>query len=235
MIKKYHRKIIYCGKYLDLYEYKNPIYYNFDPRQKIYDGCLTEKENKTISSLNRAKQNLYMIIKGNLKKEYKPLFLTLTFAENVVKLKQANKELTLFFKRMYWEFGKKLDYVVVPEFQKRGAVHYHIVIFNLKRDKTTRNKIKKIWGLGFIDLKDIKKIKNFSAYVSKYITKDFSDKRMSKQKAYFCSRNIQRPDKIRNEKRLTEFLENNTMRLLDRSSFVGKGDNIIKKFSYEII
>lgn len=235
MIKKYYKKIIYCGKYVDIYEYKNPIYYNFDPRVHKDFNDLTKSENKTFLSLARAKQNLYMIIKGNLDDKYKPLFLTLTFRENITDLKKANKELTLFFKRMTWEYNKKIKYVVVPEFQMRGAVHYHIVIFNLTRDNTTRNKIKDIWGLGFIDLKNIRHIKNFSAYVAKYISKDFTDKRMTKQKAYFCSRDILRPEQIRNENHLTEFLEKNTMRLLDSSSFVGKGDNIIKKLSCEII
>jgi len=236
MIKKYYKKIIFCGNYLDLYEYSNPIYYNFDPKGSQALNDLTNFENdRSEQSLTRARQNLYMIIKGNVSPDYIPLFLTLTFAENITDLKKANKELSLFFKRLKWEYKRDIKYVVVPEFQKRGAVHYHIVLFNLDRSLTTRNDIKRIWGKGFIDLKNIHHIRNLSAYVCKYISKDFSDKRLSRQKAFFCSRGIAKPDRIRDEKRLTDFLERNKMRLLEKTAFVGKADNIIKKFSYEII
>ena len=66
----------------------------------------------------------------NYKTEWKS-FITLTFGDNICDIEQANKYFSLWTKR-YTNFCKKygheLKYLGVPEFQKRGAVHYHLLL-----------------------------------------------------------------------------------------------------------
>ncbi len=50
---------------------------------------------------------------------YKPVFLTLTFADNIKDISMANKEFRKFIKRLGYYIANKqtyLKYVVVPEF-----------------------------------------------------------------------------------------------------------------------
>lgn len=57
-------------------------------------------------------------------------FITLTFAENITDLNEANKRFHVYVVQMARrckDFGFEFQYIGVPEFQKRGAVHYHLV------------------------------------------------------------------------------------------------------------
>ncbi|WP_338984459.1 rolling circle replication-associated protein [Spiroplasma endosymbiont of Diplazon laetatorius] len=65
-------------------------------------------------------------------------FLTLTYAKNMQDIKQAKYDLKLFFQKLkYWFYSEKrskfrknqeLKYVSIYEYQKRGAVHFHIIL-----------------------------------------------------------------------------------------------------------
>jgi hypothetical protein len=76
------------------------------------------------------------------------------------------------------------------EFQKRGAVHYHLLC-NLRYVQS--KKIEKIWKHGFIKIKRISNIKNIGAYVCKYLQKEMFDKRMFGKKKYFRSQDLENP------------------------------------------
>lgn len=98
--------------------------------------------------LYRARNEVRRLINANVNRYsdemnnlLKPVFLTLTFAENIKDLTAANREFRKFMKRLGHFVAKDqahVQYVAVPEFQKRGAVHYHLVIFNLPsiKDRT---------------------------------------------------------------------------------------------------
>lgn len=165
----------------------------------------------------------------------KSVFLTLTFARNLQDLVEANKEFNLFIKRLKY-YLKKIDeaneddetdenteddeadedkeslkYISIWERQQRGAIHYHVILFNLPF--IDAKKIEEIWGNGFIrinlieDDKDDKKEKGkkqskkkqdkkasgiVSGYLTKYFIKDI-DERVREKKAYFYSRNLEKP------------------------------------------
>ena len=149
----------------------------------------------------------------------KSTFLTLTFARNLQDLAEANKEFNLFIKRLKY-YLKKLDeaneddetdenteddedkdkdkeslkYISIWERQERGAIHYHVILFNLPFIKA--KKIEEIWKNGFIKINLIKDedkaTGSVSSYLTKYFTKDIDD-RVREKKAYFSSRNLERP------------------------------------------
>jgi hypothetical protein len=116
--------------------------------------------------------------------------LTLTYRENVTCLKQAWKDFKAFSRKMKTDYDDKWQYICVPEFQKRGAVHFHLAIHG----RFDVNKVREIWrsvvGEGNIDITSPRQAGKrswnpcrISAYLSKYLTKhdsvDFNQRRFS--------------------------------------------------------
>lgn len=146
-----------------------------------------EKDNysKRADNIRRANSNLRRIIRAN---SDLTTFMTLTFAENLKDIKIANKLFQVWIKKM-----KRIDpdfkYVAVPEFQKRGAVHYH-VLCNLKEYLPNKS-LAKIWNNGFVNIKKVKNSK-IDLYLSKYLTKDV-DNRLFGHRLYLYSQNCSKP------------------------------------------
>ena len=72
----------------------------------------------------RSKLECQRIAKANMN-EWKT-FITLTFAENETDIKQANKKFRYFVDKVQ-RVKKDFKYICIPEFQKRGAIHYHML------------------------------------------------------------------------------------------------------------
>ncbi len=72
-------------------------------------------------------------------------FLTLTFAENLTDLTIANKKFNVAMKVVRRKFPD-FKYIGVPEFQERGAVHYHLMT-NIRPgcDLLPRRELQRIW------------------------------------------------------------------------------------------
>lgn len=141
-------------------------------------------------NLMRSKLQLRRLINANFDEGSK--FYTFTFADNVTDLDAANKEWDKFIKRMRRRFDG-FKYVAVIEFQKRGAVHYHMIA-DLPYIKT--KEIAEIWGNGFVKANRIKHVDNVGAYVIKYMSKDLQDERLVGRKAYQCSKGLDKPQEI---------------------------------------
>lgn len=134
--KKYYLKVIDCGKYKQVYYYndlKIKKDKNIEKNKKIDTTYLFKKENINkkedkkyieLKNLNRSKFKLERIIKAN--EDVFKTFITLTFEDEVIDIEKANKRFRYWrdtFQRNYKDF----KYVCVPEFQKNGKVHYHML------------------------------------------------------------------------------------------------------------
>lgn len=162
-------------------------------------------------NIDRSKFQLQRLIKAN-EKEFKT-FITLTFSDNVKDIKKANEKFNSWrtkIKSIYNDFR----YVCVPEFQKRGAVHYHLLTnleinkeyFYIRRNKQTKVKLilpqlnkkcqydVKYWSNGFTSVFSMKNI-NVVGFLSKYMTKDI-DNRLFGHRRYFYSTNLLKPNEI---------------------------------------
>lgn len=111
-----------------------------------------------------------------------------------------------------------IKYLVVIEFQKRGAVHYHAVFFNLAEEyvaseRTTR-RIADVWKQGFIDIMPMREGYEIALYLGKYLTKAKIDERLIGQKRYFASRGLFKPIEYSLEKisgaMVTDLVTNHT-------------------------
>jgi len=105
--------------------------------------------------------------------------LTLTFRENLTDLDKA-WQVFKYFSRLMRDKFENFRYVAVPEFQARGAVHFHLAIDRYY----PVNIVRALWRRASGEYKgniDIAKRKNFggrsatpkriASYISKYITK----------------------------------------------------------------
>ncbi len=179
-------------------------------------------------------------------------FITLTFAENVKDVATANTYFNKWrtqFARGCKKEGFSLKYLCVPEFQKRGAVHYHILTnVPLGSELLPKQKYKqkmydvKYWPHGFCSGFDVKnKVDanfNIGLYMIKYMLKDL-DKRLFQKKKVLSSRNLEKPiDLIANisEDKVVQvlmYLVENGYELFD-SSEITSSDNFKRDYlSYQ--
>jgi hypothetical protein len=204
---QYNAKIIVCGDYIHLYLYdymktkkdKNlcPIGQEkkkiiIDDKSNIYKPKYNEiREDNAL----RSKLSLERLIKANAK--IFKTFITLTFADNISSIEEANNCFNIWrtrAKRLY----PTLEYICVPEYQKRGAVHYHLVtnipinsdLIALQEGKANQYDVK-YWFYGFSSVFEIKDI-NVVGYMSKYMTKDINN-RLFGRKRYFYSKGLNIP------------------------------------------
>lgn len=160
------------------------------------NGVMTEENYKKRQKKRRDKVRQY--VTNNFDKNSK--FITLTFKDtdmfDIQDVKQCNKAYKKFIQRLNYHVGKNIKYVTVVEFQdknERGAVHYHM-ISNLKY--ISNEKLRKIWGNGYVKINNIKHVDNIGAYVVKYMNKDTDDKRLKGLKAYNISAGLEKPFRV---------------------------------------
>lgn len=208
-MKKHNVKIFRSGNTIEIIEYGRPIINESLRDIRKGRSSSATNEDKLLNRfkvMKRARTNLRRLIEANSYqwrnsrgRPYKPVFITLTFAENVQDFDTANHEFKLFIMRLGNLVGGResqncLKYVVVPEFQKRGAIHYHLIIFNMPY--IPAKKIADIWRNGFIKVNSIDNVDNIGAYVCKYMGKDLDDERLRGKKSYFSSRGLLKPYEI---------------------------------------
>lgn len=154
-------------------------------------------------------------------------FLTLTFADNVKDIDFANKCFNSWLtsiRQLFSDFA----YLCVPEFQKRGAVHYHLLsnlevggdLLPVQNAKKNMYDVK-YWKYGFTSAFDLKLADdrfNVSLYVCKYLYKDIDDRLFSRKKVMH-SRNLQLP-KVATTSRFNVYVLSLLAHILDTKDVV---------------
>jgi hypothetical protein len=208
-IQSYNIKAIVSGNVYEFYRYEDTMFRGYErkkssiPIDTFYDSEGTEVyidpdtgemvpkkiESRARSNI-RARNKLRRLALANFSNKSK--FITLTFKENMQDLTESNKLFKAFIRELR-KRQKDLKYIAVIEFQKRGAIHYHLLC-NLKY--VPAKKIEEIWGQGFIKINRIDHVDNIGAYVIKYMTKEDADPRLIGKKMYQTSRNLERPKEL---------------------------------------
>ena len=139
-------------------------------------------------------------------------FVTLTFDKTKIDRLDDNKTRKAFTQ---WANNitrnlPNLIYVAVPEYHKKGGLHFHLLIGGAtaedlgledsgKRVKSGRCKGQIIFNVskwnrkGFSTATEILDINAVKFYLSKYLTKSKVDPRFYNKKRFYVSRNIKRP------------------------------------------
>ena len=207
--KLYNFKIIQCGSFIQIYKYLKPrikhpsknCSVDLNLKKINFENDFLKKDIKLKTTneiekrnITRSKLQCQRIAKANM--EYWETFITLTFAENITNNKLANKRFKYFVDKVR-RVKKDFRYLVVPEYQKRGAIHYHLLT-NISLDSnkliySQENNLKfkhiKYWLDGFNSVEKVKgDAKKIIVYISKYMTKDI-DSRLFAQRRFFYSQN----------------------------------------------
>jgi len=211
------KRLIVSGSQIELYTYGLPYAYNFAPSRS--SARLERKlEARRDDNLWLVRSQIRRLVEANVRVYgYEPVFLTFTFADNVTDVDIANKHFSDFIERLNYHYNTRFRYLTVVEFQKRGAVHYHCIFFNMplsiEENERKDRVIAKLWTHGFVDIERVRSAKHVGAYVCKYLDKAIHDKRLNGRKAYFTSRGLLRPRLYRDEVRIDNFLASHTMDL----------------------
>ena len=214
-------KIVKCGDYIHVYQFSNTrskVNKRDEDKKinikKIDTDNLTKvsssdrvEEVKPILLANAIRSNLNCQRIAKTNRDSWETFITLTFKENLTDIVQANKIFNAWVSNIR-KLKKDFKYIAVPEFQKWGAVHYH-VLSNLGREDTNIIYLQKervgkakdlttiydvkYWTKGFARVDFIKSdYKKIYGYICKYMTKDIDNKLFGKHR-YFNSQNLVKP------------------------------------------
>ena len=170
---------------------ESPLKQEFKANLALFEIDEEEEKRRRWQSTNRkAKQKLIDLVACNAGEWVDPngdtqyvRFLTLTFhADNddTRNLKWCNDELNKYFKRMSYRYygakGNVFKYITVPELQKRGVWHYHIIIFNSKY--IPQPQLLPMWGHGSVHIEAVRagSAGTVASYVAKYMSKNIIDK-----------------------------------------------------------
>lgn len=216
----YDVKIIKCGDTIQIYKFCNSRskdnkrdrevapkmnIKNIDTDNLYKSDRVEEVKPILLSNAIRSNMMCQRICKSN--RDLWETFITLTFKENLTDIAKANKIFHSWVVNVR-KLKKDFAYVAVPEFQKRGAVHYHILsnlgkndtnIIIPQKERTEKTKDLstlfdvKYWSRGFARVDFIKNdYKKIYSYICKYMTKDIDNKLFGKHR-YFNSQNLNKP------------------------------------------
>ena len=157
----------------------------------------SEFEGKRKDNANRAQLAFRRLVMANLTGSLNPLLVTCTYRDNQTDLRIGYRDFGAFIQALRYRYDATFRYIAVPEFQARGAVHFHALFWGLPTclfdtERDTRL-VAGLWGHGFVYMKMTDGNEKLSSYLAKYMAKSFIDHRLMNQKAYVCSRNLKRP------------------------------------------
>lgn len=172
-------------------------YEEFDPNFKKFREKEAEKEKnineRSQRSLRRTRKNIQDILNSNL--DNNSYFLTLTFAENITDYEKANSKFNYYIRQK----NKDIKYLAVKEHQKRGAIHFHLVVFDIQPNEMIE--LLNSWTYGFKSYKHIKNKYSYSIanYLTKYLTKEKNQLVQKRKRVFSKSTNLKKPLVISNE------------------------------------
>ena len=198
-------KLIKTGQAIyEFYAYERS--FGFDPisgkkYKVVRSQCEREAEPYTLSkhfeklkrNISRARNQFRRLVGANFTSG--DWFVTLTFRENVTDINRALKLWKAYARKIKQRYGE-LRYIGVIEFQRRGAIHFHIIA-NITLP--VKHELGLLWGHGWVDVRRLsdkagKTVDNVGAYMCKYLTKNAKDERLLGRKAYFTSQGLLRPE-----------------------------------------
>jgi len=211
-------KIYQSGNTTEVYEYEKNCFPHAQHRRKTPHGTRYPRHaRRTEASVRRARRSFTRLVRANLIGTRMPLLLTLSMYQ-VLPYPASVRIFTDFATKLRRLHGETFRYIAVPEFQKRGATHWHVLLWGLpietgcvgyfinkprkqffctswqegRCECATRN-LARLWLRGFSDAIQTDGHDKLATYLAKYMQKAMHDQRLVGKKAYYASRNCVRP------------------------------------------
>lgn len=186
-------RIYQYGDYIETYEYERPVLQrpkkpSTRPKRRL--RSITRRRD----NVHRLRKSFIRLVLANLRGDQHPTFVTLTMLEDLG-ISRSYNVFAVFIRRCRRTLGKDFKYIAVPEFQKRGAVHFHVLIWGLDHlfeNERNNRYFQRLWQRGFVDSLPTDGSPRLAGYLAKYMSKALQDDRLHYQKAYVCSRNVLR-------------------------------------------
>lgn len=191
-------KAILSGDSLEIYEYQKNIQEkrSRNTKSKRYPRIYTLERRD--DNLRKQKNYVRRIIRSNLVGAENPSLCTLTLHTGV-SVKTSWLYHGTFVQRIKKRFGKSIKLISVLEYQKRGVIHFHSLIWGIPEPVVTyefarRSRIlQNQWLRGTLDIRPTDGNPALAHYVTKYLSKQMLDPRLIGEKSYVCTRNMLRP------------------------------------------
>lgn len=142
-------------------------------------------------------------------------FWTLTFAEDRYDVEKCYQKLATFLRKIKKKYGN-FRYIIVAEFHKDNAVHFHALAGGYQGNLTSSGVFQKgnevfnldDWKYGFTNCQNIKNRLAIGAYISKYIIKSIENSPAAKgRKKYWHSDGLKTAQVDFYEPDVSEYLE----------------------------
>jgi hypothetical protein len=230
---KFLEKIEVAGNVISLWVFEKAQRSDFSrPATEKKSTEISEKEQakNRERTLSRARKRYFDLVNLNFASLTK--FLTLTIANPVYSTPAiANPALKNFVDKLRKTHDRDLKYIATIELQKRGTIHYHLLMDMKYIDFEV---LLKKWGLGGCWIKAIPPECPATAnYMAKYMSKQMlqnlsASPEWRHKKVFLRSRNLKYPPLVM--RRNSNYLSLHLSELLDGLKFHGE---IVKKETYE--
>jgi len=207
-----YTKVIHYGGVIEVYKYEKDVRAVGRKKKILGQSSLlphisentenigTQRESKKVRTeahARRARVAFRRLVASNLDGINNPVLASFTYADNMADISVGRKDWNTFARRGVALWGTGFRWVCVAEFQRRGALHFHALLWGLPSglvdsERHTRL-VASLWTRGFVDITATDGSHRLAGYLAKYMSKMFLDERMVGRKAYITSRNIRRP------------------------------------------
>jgi len=142
---------------------------------EVFEYRHIENRAQCYDSIRRTMKKIREIINCNVTNIRNIRWITLTYKENMTDSNRLYKDYEKFWKRLVYYFEtngiEKPEYITVIEPQGRGAWHVHgLLIWDGEAPYIENSTLAKIWGNGFVSVKQPKECDNLGAYFSAYLS-----------------------------------------------------------------
>ncbi|MGD0232711.1 MAG: hypothetical protein ABSC19_20555 [Syntrophorhabdales bacterium] len=205
VLKTYSAKCVISGDHADIYEYHRS---RTGAKPGKHTGAEEpRKKEPRLDNIFRATREVRRLINCNAgphsAEKRGDKFLTLTFAENMTDIQQANRHFHNFAKKLHYRYGA-FKYLGVPQIQwkryEKYAVkvwHYHVAVFGLPY--VPQKELVETWGHGTVSIEAMECYDNPGSYMARYMVKDFTGEELVGHRRFFTSRGLYRPEETRAE------------------------------------
>ncbi|WP_454763087.1 rolling circle replication-associated protein [Cupriavidus campinensis] len=182
---------------------KTPDFERLRTLRRAERGEAEDRETSIETSCRRSRKMVRLKLKA-IRADH---MITLNYRENMQDMERAARDLKKFVRRMSMLTSNAIrgfKYVLVIEYQERGAIHFHIGVHGWQSVDIVRAIWYEIVGRaqGQIDVrgpksrgdKRVKGVHQLAQYLCKYITKDAEGSELNK-KRYWCSKGIDVPER----------------------------------------
>lgn len=239
-IEKKKAKI--TGNFLELYEFSIAINHEVNQNKvRSFNPDNIRKGN------NRAISQIKSIIAGNFNNK-RTKFIVLTFKGKLnfdkQNLRICNQKKQTFIKKLQAKYGYNFKYLIIPEYQKKGAVHYHMLA---EIPYLNKEELEKIWSYGYCHISNIKKKHQTAEYITKelvkqmkkityYVSKNIKKVEYKGLRRYYCSNSVQKPEIFygKEAERLVKYCSKFEPKLIEEKEFYVDFVGYVKYRAYKL-